>query len=165
MKALDFIPRAESVKEFFEFYHDSKFLIFDRSRLEEIDLLEILNRLSNENVDDYEFDVYGSGEYSVTYHRSDIDRAFKKSIGVVKLDNYLDDFDLFESEKALEEYVDDYRSSYLEDSIVFEVTGEMIDELLEASRIERIAFLKESIDYYRNEIDRMTKELARLEKI
>ena len=165
MQVLDFIPRAKSAKEFFEFYHDSKFLIFDRSRIEEINLLEMLHALSHEDVYDYEYCTVRSGEDLDTYHRSDINSAFRKSIGVAKLDNDLDDFDLFESEKALEEYVDDYRSLYLKDSIAFEVTSEMINELLEAIRIDRIASLKETIDLYQKSIDDMTKELEELEKI
>lgn len=165
MKVLDFIPKAKSAEEFFEFYHDSKFLIFDRSRIEEINFLEMLHALSHEDVYDYEYCMVRSGEDLDTYHRSDINSAFRKSIGVAKLDNDLDDFDLFESEKALEEYVDDYRSSYLKDSIAFEVTSEMIDELLEEIRIKRIASLKETIDLYQKSIDDMTKELEELEKI
>lgn len=165
MKVLDFIPKAKSAEEFFKFYHDSKFLIFDRSRIEEINLLEMLHALSHEDVYDYEYCMVRSGEDLDTYHRSDINFAFRKSIGVAKLDNDLDDFDLFESEKSLEEYVDDYRSSYLKDSIAFEVTSEMIDELLEAIRIKRIASLKETIDLYQNSINDMTKELEELEKI
>lgn len=165
MKALDFIPRAKSAKEFFEFYHDSKFLIFDRSRIEEINLLEMLHALSHEDVYDYEYCIVRSGEDLDTYHTSEINLAFKHSIGVVELDNYLDDFDLFESDQALEEYVDDYRSSYLKDSIAFEVTSEMIDELLEAIRIKKIASLKETIDLYQKSMDDMIKELEELEKI
>lgn len=165
MKVLDFIPKAKSAEEFFKFYHDSKFLIFDRSRIEEISLLEMLHILSREDVYDYEYCMVRSGEDLDTYHRSDINSAFRKSIGVAKLDNDLDDFDLFESEKALEEYVDDYRSSYLKDSIAFEVTSEMIDELLEEIRLNRIASLKETIDLYQKSIDDMTKELEELEKI
>lgn len=165
MKALDFIPRAKSAKEFFEFYHDSKFLTFDRSRIEEINLLEMLHELSHEDVYDYEYCIVRSGEDLDTYHTSEINLAFKNSIGVVKLDNYLDDFELFESEKALEEYVDNYRSSYLKDSIAFEVTSDMIDELLEAIRLKRIASLKETINSYRNLINDMIKELEELEKI
>lgn len=165
MKVLDFIQRAKSAEEFFKFYHDSKFLIFDRSRIEEINLLEMLHALSHEDVYDYEYCVVRSGEDLDTYHTSEINLAFRHSIGVVELDNDLDDFDLFESEKALEEYVDDYRSSYLKDSIAFEVTSEMIDELLEAIRIKKIASLKETIDLYQTSIDDMTKELEELEKI
>lgn len=165
MKILDFIPRAKSAKEFFEFYHDSKFLIFDRSRIEEINLLEMLHALSHEDVYDYEYCIVRSVEDLDTCHTSEINSAFRKSIGVAKLDNDLDDFDLFESEKALEEYIDDYRSSYLKDSIAFEVTSEMIDELLEAIRIKKIASLKETIDLYQTSIDGMTKELEELEKI
>ena len=165
MKVLDFMSRTKSAKEFFEFYHDSKFLIFDRSRIEEINLLEMLHTLSHEDVYDYEYCMVRSGEDLGTYHTSEINLAFKHSIGVVKLDNDLDDFDLFESEKALEEYVDDYRSSYLKDSIAFEVTSEMIDELLEAIRIKKIASLKETIDLYQTSIDDMAKELEELEKI
>ena len=165
MKALDFIPRSKSAEEFFKFYHDSKFLIFDRSRIEEINLLEVLHILSREDIYDYEYRIVRSGEDLDTYHTSEIDPAFKHSIGVVELDNDLDDFDLFESEKALEEYVDDYRSSYLKDSIAFDVTSEMIDELLEAIRIKRITSLKETIDLYQTSIDDMTKELEELEKI
>lgn len=164
MQVLDFIPRAKSAKEFFEFYHDSKFLIFDRSSIEEIDLLEMLHALSREDVYDYEYRMVRSGEDLDTYHTSEINLAFKHSIGVVELDNDLDDFDLFESEKALEEYVDDYRFSYLKDSIAFEVTSEMIDELLEEIRLKRIASLKETIDLYQKSIDDMTKELEELEK-
>lgn len=165
MKVLDFIPRAKSAEEFFKFYHDSKFLIFDRSRLEEINLLKMIHVLSRSSVYDYEYSIFRSSEDSATYHRSDIDSAFKKSIGVIKLDNYLDDFDLFESDKSLEEYVNDYRSSYLKDSIAFEVTSEMIDELLEEIRLNRIASLKETIDLYQKSINDMTKELEELEKI
>lgn len=165
MKVLDFIPRAQSSEEFFKFYHDSKFLIFDRSRIEEISLLEMLHILSREDVFDYEYRIVRSCEDIDSYHTSEIDLAFRKSIGVAKLDNYLDDFDLFESEKALEEYVDDYRSSYLKDSIAFEVTSEMIDELLEEIRLNRIASLKETIDLYQKSIDDMTRELEELKKI
>lgn len=165
MKVLDFIPRAKSAKEFFEFYHDSKFLIFDRSRIEEINLLEMIHTLSHADVYDYEYRIVRSGEDLDTYHTSEIDLVFKRSIGLVKLDNYLDDFDLFESDQALEEYVDNYRSSYLKDSIAFEVTSEMIDELLEEIRVKRIASLKETIDLYQKSIEDMTKELEELEKI
>ena len=165
MQVLDFIPKAKSAEEFFKFYHDSKFLIFDRSSIEEIDLLEMLHALSREDVYDYEYRMVRSGEDLDTYHTSEINLAFRKSIGVAKLDNDLDDFDLFESEKALEEYVDDYRSSYLKDSIAFEVTSEMIDELPEEIRLKRIASLKETIDLYQKSIDDMTKELEELEKI
>lgn len=165
MKVLDFIPRAKSAKEFFDFYHDSKFLIFDRSRVEELNLLEMMNILSHEDVYYYEYCIVRSSEDLDTYYTSEINLAFKHSIGVVKLDNDLDDFDLFESDRALEEYVDDYRSSYLKDSIAFEVTSEMINELLEAIRIKRIASLKETIDLYQKSIDDMTKELEELEKI
>lgn len=165
MKVLDFIPRAQSAEEFFKFYHDSKFLIFDRSRIEEINLLEILQALSSEDVCDYEYRVFRSDEDLDMYHTSEINSAFRKSIGVVELDNYLDDFELFESDKALEEYVDNYLSSYLKDSIAFEVTSEMLDELLEAIRIKRIASLKETIDLYQKSIDDLKKELEELEKI
>lgn len=165
MKVLDFIPKAKSAEEFFKFYHDSKFLIFDQTRIEEINLLEMLQVLSSEDVYDYEYCIVRSGEDLDSYHTSEINSAFRKSIGVVELDNDLDDFDLFESDKALEEYVDNYRSSYLKDSIAFEVTSEMIDELLEAIRIDRIASLKETIDLYQTSIDDMTKELEELEKI
>ena len=165
MKVLDFIPRAKSAKEFFEFYHDSKFLIFDRSRLEEINLLEMIHTLSHEDVYDYEYCIVRSGEDLDTYHTSEIDLAFKHSIGFVKLDNYLDDFDLFDSDQALEEYVDNYRSSYLKDSIAFEVTSKMIDELLEEIRIKRIASIRETIESYQSSINDLTKELEKLEKI
>lgn len=165
MRSLDFIAKAKSAEEFFEFYHDSKFLIFDRSRLEEINLLNTISKLSCTDVYDYEYRLIGSGEYSVTYSRSEINSAFKKSIGVVKLDNDLDDFDLFETEQALEEYVDEYRSSYLEGSIAFEVTGEVLDELLEAIKVDRIASLKETIELYQKSINDLTKELKELEKI
>ena len=165
MKVLDFISRAKSAKEFFDFYHNFKFLIFDRSRIEEINLLEMLQVLSREDVCDYEYRVFRSDEDLDTHHTSEINSAFRKSIGVVELDNDLDDFELFEDEKALESYVDNYRASYLEGSIAFEVTSEMIDKLLEASRIEKIASLKESIDAYQKSIDRMTEELKELEKI
>lgn len=164
MKVLDFIPRAQSSEEFFKFYHDSKFLIFDQSRIEEINLLEMLQVLSREDVFDYEYRIFRSDEDLDMYHTSEINSAFRKSIGVVELDNYLDDFELFESDKALEECVDNYRS-YLKDSIAFEVTSEMLDELLEAIRIKRIASLKETIDLYQKSIDDMTKELEELEKI
>ena len=165
MKVLDFIPKAKSAEEFFKFYHDSKFLIFDQTRIEEINLLEMLQVLSSEDVYDYEYCIVRSGEDLDSYHTSEINSAFRKSIGVVKLDNDLDDFDLFESDKALEECVDNYRSSYLKDSIAFEVTSEMLDELLEALRLKRIASLKETIDLYQKSIDDMTKELEELEKI
>ena len=165
MKALDFIPRAKSAEEFFKFYHDSKFLIFDRSRLEEINLLEMMHILSRGDIYSYEYRIVRSGEDLDTYHTSEINLAFKHSIGVVELDNDLDDFDLFESDKSLEEYVNDYRSSYLKDSIAFEVTSEMIDELLEEIRLNRIASLKETIDLYQKSINDMTKELEELEKI
>lgn len=165
MKVLDFIPKAKSAEEFFKFYHDSKFLIFDQTRIEEINLLEMLQVLSSEDVYDYEYCIVRSGEDLDSYHTSEINSAFRKSIGVVELDNDLDDFDLFESDKALEECVDNYRSSYLKDSIAFEVTSEMLDELLEAIRIKRIASLKETIDLYQKSIDDMTKELEELEKI
>lgn len=165
MKVLDFIPKAKSAEEFFKFYHDSKFLIFDQTRIEEINLLEMLQVLSHEDVYDYEYRIVRSGEDLDSYHTSEINSAFRKSIGVVELDNDLDDFDLFESDKALEECVDNYRSSYLKDSIAFEVTSEMLDELLEAIRIKRIASLKETIDLYQKSIDDMTKELEELEKI
>lgn len=165
MKVLDFIPKAKSAEEFFKFYHDSKFLIFDRSRVEEINLLEMLQILSREDICDYEYRLVRSCTDIDSYYTSEINSAFRKSIGVVELDNYLDDFYLFESEKALEEYVDDYRFSYLKDSIAFEVTSEMIDELLEEIRLNRIASLKETIDLYQKSIDDMTKELEELEKI
>lgn len=165
MKVLDFIPRSQSAEEFFKFYHDSKFLIFDRSRVEEINLLEMIHALSHEDVYDCEYRMVRSGEDFDSFHTSEINSAFRKSIGVVEFDNYLDDFELFESDKALEEYVDNYRSSYLKDSIAFEVTIEMIDELLEAIRIKRIASLKETIDLYQKSIDDLKKELEELEKI
>lgn len=165
MKVLDFRPKAKSAEEFFKFYHDSKFLIFDQTRIEEINLLEMLQVLSSEDVYDYEYCIVRSREDLDSYHTSEINSAFRKSIGVVELDNDLDDFDLFESDKALEECVDNYRSSYLKDSIAFEVTSEMLDELLEAIRIKRIASLKETIDLYQKSIDDMTKELEELEKI
>ena len=166
MKQLEFMPRAKSAKEFFDFYHDSKFLIFDRSRVKEINLLSVISILSGERIDGFEYCMYRA-EHDVfqTYRDSAINSAFKDSIGVVGLDNYLDDFELFEDEKALDRYVDEFRSSYLKGSIAFDVTGEMIDDFLEQDRQNRIRSLKEGIKDYQKSIDRMTKELEELEKI
>ena len=166
MKVLDFIPRVDSAKEFFSCDRRTKFLIVEESRLKEIDLFGLVSDLSDKRLYDTEFCAYVAGEgFRTIDFGSNVNQIFNHSIGVVALECDLDEITLFEAEEDLDCYVDAYRSSYLEDSIAFEVTSEMIDEYLEQTRLKRIKFLKELIEYHENEVDLMTKELTKLEKI
>lgn len=166
MKVLDFIPRVDSAKEFFSCDRRARFLIVDTSRLKEINLVELVSDLSDKRLFETEFSAYVAGEgFRTIDFGSNVNQIFNYSIGVVALECDLDEITLFEAEEDLDCYVDAYRSSYLEDSIAFEVMSEMIDEYLEQTQLKIIKFLKESIEYYENEIDRMTKELEELEKI
>lgn len=166
MKVLNFIRRVESAKEFFDCNYDSKFLIFDISHLKEIDLVELVRSLSDRRLHETEFCKYVASEgFRTIDSDSNVNQIFKHSIGVVALECDLDDITLFETEEDFDRYINAYQSSYLEDSIAFEITSEMIGKFLEQNRLKRIRFLKESIDYYKNEINSMTKELAELEKI
>ena len=166
MKVLDFIPRVKSAKEFFSCYRPTRFLIVDTSRLKEINLFKLVSDLSDRRLHETEFCVYVADEGFRTIDLgNNVNQIFKHSIGVIALECDLDEITLFETEEDLDCYVDAYRSSYLEDSIAFEVTSEMIDEFLEQNRLRKIASLKEAIESSKRAIDRMTKELAELEKI
>lgn len=166
MKILEHIERTKSVKEFFNCYRRTKFLIIDSSRLKEVNLIRLISDLSDKRLYETEFCAYFAGEgFRTIDFSSNVNQIFNHSIGVVALECDLDEITLFETEEDLDCYVDAYRSSYLEDSIAFEVTGEMIDEYLEQDRQNRIRSLKESIKDYQKSIDRMTKELEELEKI
>lgn len=169
MKVLDHIERAKSIKDFFERERHSKFLKVDESRLKDVNLFRLLSDLTERSLYETEFAVYVSKEgFRTIDYGKESNQIFRNSIGVVVIQCDLDDVTLFETEEDLNDYFEAYaidRLRYVRNSIAFEVTSEMIDELLEQNRLKKIRFLKESIEYYENEIDRMTEELTELEKI
>lgn len=165
MKVLDSIARAKSVKDFFNHYYHTKFLIVETSRLKEVNLIRLIADLSDRRLYDTEFAAYIAGEGFETFSwDKNFNQIFSHSIGVIAIQDDLDDITLFETKEDLDDYVDSYQYS-LQDSIALEITSEMIDDFLEQDRLERIRSLKESITEYQKSIDRMTKELAELEKI
>lgn len=167
MKVLEHIERTESVKDFFDLALRRKFLIVDDSRLKEINIFTIYD-LFDEYLHDTEFSIYAAEKRFKTVKDGRANQIFQNSTGILLLECDLDDITLFETEKDLNTYFEFYavdRDCYIEDAIVLEITSEIIDDLLEQNRLERIKFLKESIDYYHCQIDQMTKELEELEKI
>lgn len=165
MKILEHLERTKSVKEFFNCYRRTKFLIVDSSRLKEVNLIRLISDLSDERLYDTEFAVYVANEgFRTIDWNENVNQIFSHSVGVLALECDLDDITLFETKEDLDDYVDSYQYS-LRDSIAFEVTSEMIDEYLEQNRLERVKSLKEDIESYRKSIERMTKELEKLEKI
>lgn len=165
MKILKHIERTKSVKEFFNCYRRTKFLIVDSSRLKEVNLIRLISDLSDERLYDTEFAVYIANEgFRTIDWNENVNQLFQNSIGIIAIECDLDDITLFETKEDLDDYADSYQYS-LRDSIALEVTSEMIDEFLEQDRQNRIRSLKESIKDYQKSIDRMTKELEELEKI
>ena len=165
MKVLDSIARAKSVKDFFDHYYRTKFLIVETSRLKELNLIRLMSDLSDRDLYDAEFAAYIADEGFETFDfGSNINQIFQNSIGVIAIQDDLDDITLFETKEDLDDYVDSYQYS-LQDSIALEITSEMIDDFLEQDRLKRIKSLKEDIRDYQKSIDRMTKELEKLEKI
>lgn len=165
MKALEYIERTKSVKDFFNCYRRTKFLIVDSSRLKEVNLIRLISDLSDRRLYDAEFAVYIANEgFRTIDWNENVNQLFQNSIGVLALECDLEDITLFKTEEDLNDYVDSYQYS-LRDSIALEVASEMIDEFLEQDRQNRIRFLKEGIKDYQKSIDRMTKELEELEKI
>lgn len=168
MKVLEHIERAESVKDFFDRTLRRKLLIVDHSRLKEINLFGLIDDLFNDYLYDTEFSIYVAEKRFKTVKDGHANQIFQKSTGVLLLGCDLDDITLFETKEDLNAYFEFYavdRNCYIEDAIVLEITSEIIDALLEQNRLERIKFLKESIDYYHCQIEQMTKELEELEKI
>lgn len=167
MKVLEHIERTESVKDFFDLALRRKFLIVDDSRLKEINIFTIYD-LIDEYLHDTEFSIYAAEKGFKAVKDGRANQIFQNSTGILLLECDLDDITLFETEEDLSVYSEFYavdRDCYIEDAIVLEITSEIIDDLLEQNRLERIKFLKESIDYYHCQIDQMTKELEELEKI
>lgn len=165
MKILEHLERTKSVKEFFNCYRRTKFLIVDSSRLKEVNLIRLISDLSDERLYDMEFAVYIANEgFRTIDWNENVNQLFQNSIGIIAIECDLDDITLFETKEDLDDYVDSYQSS-LQDSIALEITSEMIDEYLEQDRQNRIRSLKEDIKDYQKSIDRMTKELEELEKI
>ena len=165
MKILEHLERTKSVKEFFNCYRCTKFLIVDSSRLKEVNLIRLISDLSDERLYDAEFAVYIANEgFRTIDWNENVNQLFQNSIGIIAIECDLDDITLFETKEDLDDYVDSYQSS-LQDSIALEITSEMIDEYLEQDRQNRIRSLKEDIKDYQKSIDRMTKELEELEKI
>ena len=165
MKALEHIERTKSVKDFFNCYRRTKFLIIDSSRLKEVNLIRLISDLSDKRLYDTEFAVYIANEgFRTIDWNENVNQLFQNSIGVLLLECDLDDITLFETKEDLDVYINSYPSS-LQDSIALEITSEMIDDFLEQDRQDRIRSLKEGIKDYQKSIDRMTKELEELEKI
>lgn len=165
MKILEHIERTKSVKDFFSSDRRTKFLIVDTSRLKEVNLIRLIADLSDRRLYDTEFAAYIAGEGFETFNwDKNFNQIFSHSIGVIAIQDDLDDITLFETKEDLDDYVDSYQYS-LQDSIVLEITSETIDEFLEQDRLKRIRSLKEDIKDYQKSIDRMTKELEKLEKI
>lgn len=165
MKILEHLERTKSVKEFFNCYRRTKFLIVDSSRLKEVNLSRLIADMSDKRLYETEFAAYIANEgFRTIDWNENINQLFQNSIGVLSLECDLDDITLFETKEDLDDYVDSYQSS-LQDSIALEITCEMIDDVLEQDRLNRIRSLKEDIKDYQKSIDRMTKELEELEKI
>lgn len=165
MKILEHIERTKSVKDFFNCYRRTKFLIVDSSRLKEVNLIRLISDLSDKRLYDTEFAVYIANEgFRTIDWNENVNQLFQNSIGVLSLECDLDDITLFETKEDLDDYVDSYQSS-LQDSIALEIISEMIDEFLKQDRLERLRSLKEDIKDHQKSIDRMTKELEELEKV
>lgn len=165
MKILEHLERTKSVKEFFNCYRRTKFLIVDSSRLKEANLIRLIADMSDECLYETEFAAYIANEgFRTIDWNENVNQLFQNSIGIVAIECDLGDITLFETKEDLDGYIDSYPSS-LQDSIALEITSEMIDEFLEQDRQNRIRSLKESIKDYQKSIDRMTKELEELEKI